>query len=178
MEDWRQIESFENYEASNKGRIRRSAKIKGNNDTGSEGILKECIRKDGYAQLTLSVNGVHSTHLVHRLIAEAFYDHPKGKDTVHHVNGNRGDNRAENLVWMEQSEHLKSGDRAKKSGLARRKPVDMFTKDGKFICSFDGAVTAEAETGCDRKHISDCCLKRRGRKSCGGYVWRFKGDEF
>lgn len=177
MEEWRQIEGFKEYEVSDQGRVRRSSKDKNNAEIGSECVLKERERKDGYKQLTLCENGVHTTCLVHRLVAEAFITEWSKDKQVHHIDGMRSNNVKTNLGCFTKAEHLRLGDRAKKSGLARRKPVDMYTLEGEFIRSFDSATTAELVTGCNRGHISDCCRKCPGRRSTGGYCWRFAGDE-
>ena len=57
----------------------------------------------GYLQVGLS--GSRNLKLVHRLVAEAFLPNPENKSTVDHINGNRADNRVENLRWTTQKEN-------------------------------------------------------------------------
>lgn len=58
----------------------------------------------GYLQVNLG--RIRNTALVHRLVAKAFIPNPENKPTVDHINGNRLDNRVENLRWVTQRENV------------------------------------------------------------------------
>jgi hypothetical protein len=45
--------------------------------------------------------GYHEIKYVHDIVAEVFVPNPDGKAKVRHKNGNRKDNRAENLEWCD-----------------------------------------------------------------------------
>ena len=99
-EEWRWVVGLEGkYKVSNLGRVRsyiKGGRIKSPNKT-----------KCGYLVVNLFYDcGLHGK-LVHRLVAEAFIPNPENKRTVNHKNGNKEDNRVENLEWMTTSENVK-----------------------------------------------------------------------
>lgn len=59
-------------------------------------------RDDGYLQLG-------RMRLMHRAIATCWIENPNNKKQVHHINGIKSDNRADNLEWVTPKEHY--GDR-------------------------------------------------------------------
>ena len=46
----------------------------------------------------------------------------------------------------------------------------QFSKEGEFIAEYPSIMEAERTTGCN--HICECCKGKR--KSCGGYIWRYR----
>ncbi len=51
-------------------------------------------------------NSVRTPHLLHRLVAEAFIGDPQpGKECVAHFNGDKMDNRSDNLRWASRPEN-------------------------------------------------------------------------
>ena len=94
MEIWKPIPNLEGYYASNEGQIK--------NDCGN--IIRQHGKSDGYRRVYLSPYG---HFLVHRIICSAFHENPESKPEVNHINGNKRDNRAENLEWCTSSENKK-----------------------------------------------------------------------
>ncbi len=73
-------------------------------------ISKTCKSdKQGYLQTQINVNGKNKNFRIHRLVAENFLmkKGPKKGFEVNHKNGNKHDNRAENLEWVHRSENTK-----------------------------------------------------------------------
>lgn len=91
-EELRIIERFPNYSVSFDGTII-------NNKTNR--ILKPSIDSDGQYRVNLSQGFGRrpKTVKVHRIVAEAFCYHPNGYSNVIHIDGNRSNNRADNLIW-------------------------------------------------------------------------------
>lgn len=91
-----EIKNYENYTINEDGVVI-------NTKTGRE--MKPRIDKDGYYQLGLYKDGKQKFLRIHRLIALTFIPNPENKPQIGHINGNRLDNRLENLKWATISEN-------------------------------------------------------------------------
>lgn len=59
-----------------------------------------------YSSLTLNKNGIQKTFYVHRLVCMTFHgEQPSDKSIVNHIDGNKLNNRADNLEWSTHSEN-------------------------------------------------------------------------
>ncbi len=83
---------------------------------------------------------------VHRLIATAFHGKPQDGMEADHINGNRTDNRPENLRWTSQSQNLRGARRI--HGALKYRGVDLNKGRcrarvlGKHVGSFDTEIEA------------------------------------
>lgn len=60
---------------------------------------------DGYVKCALYVNGTARTIALHRLVAQTFIPNPDNKPQVHHIDGNKENNKVSNLEWVTPKEH-------------------------------------------------------------------------
>jgi hypothetical protein len=99
MEVWKPIRRWSGvYEVSSLGNVRRGARVL------SFGVLS-----NGYRQARASLNGNRTlkSALVHRLVAEEFIGELPDHMQVNHKNGDRADNRVENLEIVTASENAR-----------------------------------------------------------------------
>lgn len=102
-ETWRPIAGFPGYEVSNIGRV-RSWRTRGNSKlpASEPRVIKPSLRKrDGYVYINLrsGFGGKMSPCKVHHLVLAAFSGPKLDGYVARHMNGERSDNRAENLAW-------------------------------------------------------------------------------
>ena len=106
---WKSVIGYEGlYEVSDKGEIKSLPKIVINN--GGKQYLKERIMKQGkhpqgYKLVGLTKNGFVTTHLVHRIVLEAFVG-VEDADIVGRHKDNDKTNNLYNLQWGTQHDNL------------------------------------------------------------------------
>lgn len=100
-EEWKPIEGFEGlYEISSYGRV------KSFNVSSSGKILRPSPDSGGYLRTSLTKDGKRKYVNVHRLVANAFLPRIDGKTCVNHIDGNKANNRLDNLEWCTYSENI------------------------------------------------------------------------
>lgn len=123
---------------------------------------------DGYLRIQLWEHGKCHFVSIHRLIAETFIPNPDNKPFVNHIDGNKQNNRVENLEWCTQQENIKH---AWATGLSKShknkngKPVRQLTLDGELVRIFPSTMEVERVLGISHTNIS--AASQRGGISCG-----------
>ena len=111
MEIWKDIEEFKGlYQVSNLGRVRSIDRLI-TYRTGTKRLTKGTIltigqNKLGYQQVSLSKNDKMYSRRVHRLVANAFIENTKNYKEVNHIDGNKKNNKVENLEWCNRSQNM------------------------------------------------------------------------
>lgn len=149
-------------------------------------LLKTHISNSGYfcIDTTTYIEGIRVRKYVtvHRLIAKAFIPNPNNNAQVNHINGNKLDNRVENLEWISPSGNaihaFAMGLRCANPGPFKGKfneehprslPIQMCSLNGTFLKEFPSAKEAQRQ-GFSQGNISSVIAGKR--KSHKGFIWR------
>lgn len=63
--------------------------------------------KGGYLLVNLCIDGHKSHHLLHRLVAQTYLPNPNNLPQINHKDGDKLNNKVENLEWCSQSDNMK-----------------------------------------------------------------------
>ncbi|AGY48385.1 HNH endonuclease [Bacillus phage Slash] len=108
MEKWKDIKGYEGYyQVSDLGNVRSLDRKDTRGYEWKGKILRLKINKNGYCFVALSKGSKVSYPRVHRLVAEAFIPNPENKRCVNHDDGNKSNNKIDNLFWATSSENNK-----------------------------------------------------------------------
>lgn len=162
QEIWKPIPGFENYEASNLGRIKRLADSARFKKLKAGSICNYSIHPKGYHIMCLhNTEKKKKTNSVHRWIAMTFIPNPENLPQVDHINENKGDNRVSNLRWVTGKYNTQ-----RSQGLPI-KATNVETGEEKIFIS---AGEASRYTGVDTRLIQNVYDGKR--KTSGG--WKFE----
>lgn len=190
MEIWKDIKGYEElYQVSNLGRVKsldHYIKQRNNSKKLYKGqMIKPQLnhQEQGYFIVGLSKNNKRKCYYIHRLVAEHFIENPKNKPEVNHKDGNKLNNRIDNLEWATREEQMthaykhqlqtppQLGKFGWKSFTGHPvKQIDIVS--GKTIKEYGSMEEAARQLGIKSpSNIRGCIIGRQ--KSCAGYKWEY-----
>lgn len=171
------------YEISSIGRVRKC----------DGKILSAPVNSCGYPSVKIIKAGCRKTVTVHRLVAEHFLPNPNDWPQINHIDGNKLNNRVENLEWCTASQntfhayHHGLKERTKKAAAESlrkfqthgveahvkksSKPIEIVCVSTKAVQRFGSANEAARALGLSQGNLSAVCNGRI--KSTGGYTARY-----
>ena len=170
-EVWKDIPDYEGlYEASSYGRIRtKEGKITFTKKHGVRHWKSRIMSGRGDnlktgSRVALWKNGVCKEWIVARLVAITFLGRPTIEaNTVNHINGNRLDNRIENLEWLSIGDNVRH---AFDTGLMPYHKIRIYNNDCDL--KFRSMTIASEFIGRNHGYISSCLKKNKKITSKNG----------
>jgi hypothetical protein len=155
FEFWKEIKD-EKYFISNMGRV----KIKNN---FNEKLLNGTKTKNNYINISID----KKIFQLHRLVAMYFCENINNKLQVNHIDGDKTNNKADNLEWVTQSENLLHMYKINKHLLT---VIEKLDSENNVIETFNSIAEAKRKTGLTSLYHA---IGKRNVMA-GGYKWRKK----
>lgn len=167
QEIWKDIEGYEGlYQVSNLGRV-KSLPRNTNNQYKNGLVKKNIVRGKGYYYVNL-YNKSTKLFTIHKLVAEAFIPNPNNLPCVNHIDGNKLNNKIDNLEWCSYSNNeIHAYNNDLKAPIFKK--VNQYDLNGNFIKTWNSIK--EAQTFFKTTHIGECCRGKRNQTK--NYIWRY-----
>lgn len=184
-EEWRDIEGYEGkYQVSNEGRVRSL----NYNHTGQVKVMKAGKLNTGYLLVCLWKDGKMKSHLIHRLVWEAFRGTIPSGLQINHLDERKDNNCLENLEVCTCRENNNYGTHNERMAKALKKvmigkfvnrqdqskPIHQIDRlTGEVINTYPSCMEAERQTGINNRSIAKCCKGNPQHSHAGGFKWRY-----
>ncbi len=168
MEQWVELDGFA-YPV----RVDRAGRVERHTRGGWN--LARPLMKGGDVMVTLRpADGNGRKYTVSRLVAEAFLGGLRPPESVLHINGDRTDNRLENLEIVTRAELLRSRG-ITRTGNARAvtKPVVKVDPEGRVLAWYPSCTVAAQENSLSLSSLTSECRGERQRPQPGKCRYRF-----
>lgn len=160
-ETWKSIKGYDNYEISTLGRVRNKEKV-----------LKAYKTDNGYFHIFLSKNGKQKQFLIHRLVADTFLKNPNNLKEVNHIDGNKGNNKIDNLEWCTRKQNVHHFFNSNQRNCTKPKSVVQYDLQGNKINVFKSIREASKKVNIDAHYIIYCC--KGIKKTALNYIWKYE----
>ena len=181
QEQWKDVVGFEGlYMVSNYARFKgleRVVRPLGRSYVLGDRIVKSQVNKYGYVKVPLMKGDKKYNIQVHRLVAMSFIPNPENKPQVDHIDGNRSNNRVDNLRWCTLVENVNFplSKRSHAEAIERQRiAVVQLDMDGNFIAEHVSGNQACRDLGLYTGTVSLCINGKR--KSTDGFRFMRKED--
>lgn len=106
VEVWKTIPgNREIYLISNTGNVKTADRIGARGRFIKGRVLSTHKNSSGYNRVAMNLDGKFKEYFIHRIVAQLFVDNPNNKSFVNHIDGNKTNNRSDNLEWCTRSEN-------------------------------------------------------------------------
>jgi hypothetical protein len=161
-EEWKAINDFSNYKISKLGRV-------SNENTNL--LIKGISQPDKYLRVNLYKDKKLYAKRIHQLVAQHFIPNPNNKPIVNHKDGDKTNNKLDNLEWSTNSENIQHAHDnkliSKQSKSIIIKQIDPNTN--KVIKEWDSTAQAMKDIDISRHNLGKIC---NDSKKFNGFIYK------
>lgn len=176
-EIWKDIKGYEGlYQVSNFGRVKRTYK-----NGKVKFISLKSKNEHGYIKISLCKNKKQITARVHKIVADTFLEKRKRFFEVNHKDGNKENNRVDNLEFVSHKENIihsfKHGLHTKESikyrcdRMHKAREIKIKMTINNKVYFFDSIIKASKETKKSKNSIRKYLQKIVKQKD--GSIWEY-----
>jgi hypothetical protein len=128
------------------------------------------VNENGYIRIYIH----KKTFALHRIVAITFFENPEKKEQVNHKDGNKLNNKVENLEFVTNKENQIH---KFQNGLGNNytRKVLQYDLNWVFIKEYNSIVLASKEMNISKGTIQGVLLGNR--KTAAGFIWKYADDE-
>lgn len=183
MEIWKDVVGYKGYyQVSNSGNVKSVDRVIYSNklSRGTQRKLKGkplkpyIDKRNGYVYVYFTKDNKGTNKRIHRLVAEAFIKNPNNYDQINHIDGDKTNNKVENLEWCNAQYNV---NHAYKNGLTKHytKRIIQYDLKGNYIKTFESIMEACEKVNGHNSNVIKCA--KGYINSAYGYKWRYEGLE-
>ena len=192
-EIWKDVVGYEGlYQVSNTGRLVRKERRDSNGRflSQQEKVIHKIHGTGYYGTAIVDGKGNSKNVLIHRLVAMAFIPNQNNYTQIDHIDGNKSNNREENLRWCTPKQNVnfplsllhrsqkgklaqnKKETIEKKIASSHKKPIIQYDMNYNFVKEWSSLHEVGREMNINIVNVSACANGRK--KSAYGFIWKFK----
>ena len=184
QEIWKDVVGFEGYyEVSNLGRVRsverdifcKNGVVCHYKSRIIKQVEKTCKYKIPRLYVNLSKESRNYCKTVHRLVALAFIPNPDNLPQVNHKDEDPSNNRVDNLEWCTAQYNHDYGTRNERTSKSLLKPINVYNKNGEYICQYPSIQETAKKLKCDESSITKVCKGKN--KYHHDYIFKYANQQ-
>lgn len=127
--------------------------------------------KNGYKSYNINIDGESHRLYAHRMVAETYIPTDDRTLEVHHINGDKLDNKVENLAWITPQENKRLAKLEKHEQMGARK-VYCFDENKKLVAIYPSIAECGRVTKFNTSWLLEQ-LKREVKTLSHGFYWSY-----
>jgi len=133
------------------------------------------LKNTGYLVVNLRKNNKPYQKRIHRLVAGAYLPNPNNYKVVNHIDGNKRNNKLENLEWCTNSDNINHAIKTNLQKLSYKKVIQIDSTTNKIIKIHNSVKEAALCAGISMTSMTTACKNGKIYKKS---KWKYHDDRY